>query len=116
MASCCVVANHNRSYEAPIIGAAGDVLKIGPRDEDAPSWIWCEHSVSGLTGWVPDAFLEHQDEQAAVLRRDYSAMELSVFIGQTLQTFETVAGWTWCESSQGEAGWVPTHILRPNPP
>jgi len=112
MANCRVIANHHRSYEAPIIGAAGDAVKLGRHDDDAPGWVWCEHSVSGLAGWVPEAFLEHGNEQAAILRRDYSAMELSVVVGQSLEIFETVAGWTWCASTEGDAGWVPTHKLE----
>ena len=112
MANCRVIANHNRSYETPIVGTAGDAVKVGRRDDDAPGWIWCEHLVSGLAGWVPEAFLERGNEQVAVLRRDYSAMELSVSVGQTLIIFETVAGWTWCVSTEGDAGWVPTHNLE----
>jgi hypothetical protein len=112
MTDCRVIASHNRSYEAPIIGTAGDVVKIGRQDDDAPDWIWCEHSVSGLAGWVPEAFLDRGNEHsAAVLRRDYSAMELNVFVGQILEMFETVAGWTWCASTPADAGWVPTHKL-----
>jgi hypothetical protein len=112
MANCRVIANYSRIYEAPIIGTAGDTVKIVPRDDDEPGWIWCEHLVSGLAGWVPQAFLERSSEQAAVLCRDYSAMELSVSVGQTLIIFETVAGWTWCVSTVGDAGWVPAHNLE----
>ena len=94
------------------MGSAGDLVKIVRRDDDAPGWIWCAHAVSGLAGWVPEAFLGCGDQPAAVLRRDYSAMELSVFVGQTLQTFESVAGWTWSVSTAGDGGWVPTHKLE----
>ena len=111
MANCRVIANYNRLYEAPIIGAAGDAVKVVRREDDEPGWIWCEHVISGLGGWVPEAFVERINEQAAVLRRDYSAIELSVSVGQTLKIIESVAGWTWCVSTEGDAGWVPTHNL-----
>ncbi|WP_048880628.1 SH3 domain-containing protein [Acidocella aminolytica] len=107
-----MVADHDRSYEAPIFGTVGDVVKIVRREDDEPGWMWCEHSASGLAGWVPEAFLEREDEHsAATLRRNYSAMELTVVVGQSLMMFETVAGWTWCASAEGDAGWVPNHKL-----
>jgi uncharacterized protein YraI len=112
MANCLVIANHTRSYESPIIGTAGDAVKVGRRDDDSPGWIWCEHSVSGLAGWVPEAWLECGNEQVPILRRDYSAMELSVSVGQTLKICESVAGWTWCISTEGVSGWVPTQKLQ----
>lgn len=37
--------------------------------------------------------------------------ELAVFVGQTLAMVETVAGWAWCASSEGDAARVPTHKL-----
>jgi hypothetical protein len=112
MADCRVIASHDRSYAAPISGAAGDAVKIGRQDDEAPGWVWCEHAGSGLEGWVPESFIERGEGQTGVLRRDYSAMELSVFAGQTVKTFETVAGWTWCAATSGDAGWVPTHKLE----
>jgi hypothetical protein len=61
---------------------------------------------------VPEAFLERRHEQTAVLRRNYSAMELTVIVGQIVTMIETVAGWTWCVSTGGDGGWVPTHKLE----
>jgi hypothetical protein len=109
---CRVRAAYQRAYQAPIAGIAGDGVKIRRRDDEEPGWIWCEHSANGLAGWVPEAFLERRTAETAVLRRGYSAMELSVQPGQIVTIIETMAGWIWCVSDSGEAGWVPAENIE----
>ena len=107
-----VISSYQRSYETPIVGAAGDRVKVGRQDEEAPSWHWCEHTSSGLVGWVPETVLNFEAGQsAAVLRCCYSAMELTVVEGQIVTVLEAMDGWSWCDAGNDGAGWVPSDKL-----
>ena len=105
---------HERSYQTPLVAALGEQVVVVRRDADAPAWLWCEHVRSGRAGWTPEAFLEQSDDASVGrLRRDYSAMELTVAVGEVVRAFETVAGWTWCVNADGLGGWLPDWKLEP---
>lgn len=105
---------HVRSYEAPIVAQAGDRVRLGRRDDDAPDWIWVEHEQTELTGWAPVSFLEIGNTgDWAICKRDYAARELTVENDQLLETCGAVAGWTWCRAMDGQEGWVPSEKLLP---
>lgn len=107
-----VTISYNRSYDAPITGCRGDRVRLDRVDPDAPGWTWCEHAQTGRDGWTPDALLEADGCGFALLRRDYSAAELTATVGETLHAIETLAGWTWCERSAGDAGWISNSKIK----
>jgi hypothetical protein len=47
------------------------------------------------------------------LKRDYSALELTVSAGEWLEESDAVEGWTFCTDANGNTGWVPAHHLTP---
>ncbi len=109
-----VLADHQRSYEHPIIGRAGDGVKLCRPDADAPGWTWCTHDRTGRAGWTPDAYLARTaDPSVAFLTCNYDATELTVQIGDRVRPSYSIAGWTWCLDSDGGEGWVPEGKLGP---
>jgi len=112
MAEFRVIAAHQRSYESPIAGNKDDALTHSRREDDEPGWKWCKHGITGLSGWVPEAFIDLHGSQA-ILNRDYNALELSVPIGESLTVTQSVAGWSHCIRADGAAGWVPSNKLVP---
>jgi hypothetical protein len=108
-----VIADHRRGYEIAITARQGDHVELLKVDPEAPGWTWCKHAVTDCAGWVPDVLLEPDDRGGATLNRDYSAIELTVRVGEELLAMETLAGWTWCERAVGDAGWVPDSKIKP---
>ncbi|HEY6581114.1 MAG TPA: SH3 domain-containing protein [Rubrobacter sp.] len=100
-----VVADYRAAYPDPIVMKAGERLRVGVRDEDNDAWVWCTES-SGKSGWVPVAYVR-LDGEAGTALRDYSAVELSVRTGETLDVLEEEAGWVLAGDSRGRSGWVP---------
>ena len=107
-----VTVDHRRSYDTPIAAFQGDWVRLGRADPDAPGWTWYEHPENGRAGWMPNALLAPDERGGAVLRRDYSAIELTVYAGNEVRAVEAIAGWTWCERPGSDAGWLPDGKLE----
>jgi hypothetical protein len=87
---------------------AGEVVEVGARDDDWPSWVRCT-AADGTAGWVPEHYLAREApefEQATVLH-DYEATELAVPAGEALDVVREEEGWLWCRTETGALGWVP---------
>ena len=48
-------------------------------------------------------------------REHYSARELSIHKGETLNVIAILNGWAWSRRTNGESGWVPLRNLEPHP-
>lgn len=108
-----VTASYTRQYEDPIVASRGERVTAGKRETwstDPEYWVWCTGD-AGTSGWIPETFLDIDGEQA-VLRQDYSALELSVTAGERLTGYEQAAGWVWSVNAAGERGWVPLDNVR----
>ncbi len=105
-----VTASHTASYAKAIDASKGETLSVGPEDIDFPGWVWCT-SVTGVSSWVPIAYLEI-DGESGRLKRDYNAMELSVEVGQRLTRIDEESGWYLCETESHQRGWVPMENIR----
>src|SRR5262245_7132668 len=108
-----VTASYTRQYDDPIVATKGERVAAGKRETwstDPDSWVWCT-GAAGKSGWVPEAFLEIEGD-TAIFQRDYSALELSVTVGERLTGFEQAAGWVWSENAAGARGWVPLDNVR----
>ena len=96
-------------YPDPIRGAAGDRLALGRRDDEYPGWIWAT-AADGRAGWVPESWLCVEGEYG-VLRRDYTAAELSLAPEEAVSGVLELDGWLWATNAAGEWGWVPLDCL-----
>ena len=81
-------------------------------DDDWPGWIWCT-GPDGRQGWVPIAWLTRHDDGTGTLRRDYTARELTVRVGERVTIAYRESGWAWVTNEIGVAGWVPLAHLEP---
>lgn len=72
-------------------------------------WTWCIGS-DGRAGWTPDSWCDVTDEGWR-LKRDFSALELTVRKGDRLLLLFSESGFVFSESSSGERAWVPDAVL-----
>lgn len=102
-----VIKAHARSYDDPIHLNAGEIVRITKKDmwDNQYLWLWCI-AASGKEGWVPASFIEYTGEQG-IAQHNYSALELTVEVGEILAILNAESGWYWVENKRGEQGWVP---------
>lgn len=98
---------HQRSYDDPITVQAGEQIRITKQDmwDDKHLWLW-GISDSGKEGWLPATILT-VDGDTATVTQGYSALELSVAVGEAVTILDENSGWYWCENAAGEQGWIP---------
>lgn len=96
-------------YAEPLSAQRGETIFFKRRDPQLTGWVWCE-SASGGRGWVPESWIVIR-ENALVLERDYSAIELSVDSGEELCVDTVESGWGWAHTDDGREGWVPMTCL-----
>jgi SH3-like domain-containing protein len=104
-----VVRDYSAQYPDPITVRAGDRVAVGADDPQFPGWRWCT-GPDGRQGWVPEEFLQRTGS-VAVMRRDYTARELSVPAGADVAIHDRVAGWLWVTDVNGIQGWIPESCL-----
>jgi hypothetical protein len=105
-----VIADHDAAYPEPLTLRAGERVRYERRETEWKGWLWCT-SDAGMTGGVPDAWLE-LDGPVAVARRDYCARELTVRPGTVLTGSLIESGWLWVTTEAGATGWVPLSVLE----
>ncbi|WP_370571082.1 MULTISPECIES: SH3 domain-containing protein [Serratia] len=106
------IDDYARPYENPISVAKGDVVRPcvgGSMSTDFMGWTWCIGS-DGRAGWTPDSWCDVTDEGWR-LKRDFSALELTVRKGDRLLLLFSESGFVFSESSSGERAWVPDAVL-----
>ena len=99
---------YERPYENPISVRAGDAVRLNEAksgETDMIGWVWCT-GPDGREGWTPEAWLDRQGDHW-VIRRDFSALELTVNPGDRLQAHFGESGFLFVETAEGETGWVP---------
>lgn len=102
-----VVLAHVASYADPIRLLKGDAIVLSGRSDiwDGHRWLWAI-APDGREGWIPDDLpIERSGWVSA--DRDYSAVELSCVLDETMQVVEVHHGWVWCCNGTGAQGWVP---------
>ncbi|MCK7592203.1 hypothetical protein [Pseudomarimonas salicorniae] len=98
----------------PLTLQPGDQVSLSDPDPERPGYRWA--SDGGLcSGWVPEAVLTIRD-RLGIARSEYCSQELAVEAGQVLRLMWRGEGFpaSWCESSDGERGWVPDDALAPS--
>jgi uncharacterized protein YgiM (DUF1202 family) len=103
----CVIKAHTAVYPDPITMQVGDIIDVSDKEDDWQgwTWVWCTNQ-GGKSGWVPKGYVI-QDEGVWRARYDYSAMELSVEIGERVEVLQRESGWVECTNDRGARGWVP---------
>lgn len=101
-------------YVDPISVQRGEVVRVEREDPELPGWWWCE-AADGRGGWVPGELLLPTAAAGvrARLSADYTARELTVESGTTVEVLEERVGWLFVRAEGVAPGWVPlTHVAR----
>jgi hypothetical protein len=130
-----VIRDYTAVYANPLEALAGTRLELGRRDDEYPGWVWCiapdgraadghaadghaadghavdGHAADGRAGWTPLAWLD-QAGATAILRRNYTARELTIQQGQAVILLELESGWWWAQTEDGQTGWLPANCLQ----
>jgi Variant SH3 domain len=106
-----VVRGYTAQYPDPITVRAGDRVLVGKDDPAFPGWRWCT-APDGRGGWVPEEFFQREGPEA-IMRRDYTARELSIEAGANVLIGESIGGWVWVTATNGSGGWIPEGCLAP---
>ena len=92
-------------YPNAISVTAGEIVSVGPEDDEFTGWKWCKAS-DGRQGWVPVELLSNQGGEATILQ-DYSARELDVSPGEEVTVEDARHEWFLVRNARGERGWIP---------
>ena len=109
-----VLRDYVAQYPDPITVRAGETVAVGKDDPEFPGWRWCT-AADQRGGWVPEQFLDRIGSEA-VMRRNYTARELTVAAGTDVVAGERVCGWVWVTDAGGNAGWIPERCLSSGSP
>ncbi len=113
-----VIRAYEREFPDPIVVQAGEPLTLSDQfsnwnQNPAWRWVWCTDA-RGKGGYVPLSVIETRDH-ASSARRDYSAVELTAQVGETLTIEDADSGWYWCANQRGEHGWIPIDHVEAEP-
>jgi len=89
---------------------AGEQVQFERRPSEWEGWLWVK-SKDGLTGWVPEAWVEIEGK-FCTLTHDYDSTELMMEEGDTLYCLLIESDWLWGETPSGATGWVPLECLE----
>jgi hypothetical protein len=104
---------YERPYEDPISLKAGAHVLIDSektKETDILGWSWCTGPDS-RQGWVPNAWITHQHGSAQIVR-DFSALELTVNVGDRVTLHHSESGFVFVTHEDGAVGWVPDACLQ----
>ncbi|WP_126173088.1 SH3 domain-containing protein [Altericroceibacterium xinjiangense] len=108
-----VIRGYKRPYENPIVVRAGDLVRPiadGSKTTDIPGWTWCV-GPDGRSGWTPDNWCEPRGDRWR-LKRDFSALELTVEVGDRLHLLLSESGFLIAETEDGDRAWVPDAVIE----
>lgn len=105
-----VVKVYEASDPNPLVMKTGEELRVGERDTTWPAFVRCRND-AGNEGWVPERFLEREGD-VGLARVDYSAVELTVSVGEILSLEQEVGGWFWARTETGDRGWIPAEHVQ----
>ena len=88
-------------------GAEAVILKSEPETSEWYGWHFCRDE-NGKEGWISTDFL---DLESSLITKNYSAKELNARKGQKFSLVNESCNWYWCESEEGNEGWLPKNIF-----
>ena len=106
-------APYVRPYEDPIALKAGERVLIDAektKETDILGWSWCT-GPDGRQGWVPNGWITHQSGAAQIVR-DFSALELTIRVGDRMTLHHSESGFVFVTHEDGSTGWVPDACLQ----
>lgn len=103
-------SDYVRPYEDPIVVSRGDKVKpIEKIETDFIGWTWCVAD-DGRAGWTPENWCNVTSE-FWLLKRDFSALELTVSRGDLVELLFSESGFVFCRTKSGLEGWLPDAAL-----
>lgn len=108
-----VSAPYERPYADPISLRAGERVLIDAektKETDILGWSWCT-GPDRRQGWVPNSWITHQSGAAQIVR-DYSALELTINVGDRVTLHHSESGFVFVTHEDGSIGWVPDACLQ----
>ena len=97
---------------SPIVIEAGQEVCVGAPDRTWPGWVHVT-APDGRGTYIPAACLRRTGPMAAVVGERFDGTDLSVRLGDRVESLRETAGWHWCRNSSGQEGWVPGYLLGP---
>ncbi len=108
-----VIADYDRPYPDPIAVRAGDLIRPDlerTKETDFLGWTWCR-GPDGREGWVPNGWVTRGADGWRI-RRDFSALELSVRKGDRMTLDFSESGFVHGRRTDGEVGWLPDAVVE----
>lgn len=105
-----VIQPHQGSIGGSLSARRGQRLAFEQRESEFAGWLWCTDD-AGTGAWVPESWVRIEGP-ACVLLRDYDAVELSIQVGEILESTLEESGWAWVSKENGQRGWVPLACLE----
>ena len=110
-----VTENYTFDNLAPIELLVGDTVQLGEMTDPSgpyPNWIHCVLPRTGRKGWVATDILEINGDSGKAIC-NYTAKEMTVLIGDIVDTQYELNGWYWCiRQHDSEQGWIDKKILE----
>jgi hypothetical protein len=105
-----IIEEHINDNPTPITVDKGAIVRVGERSNSAgnwPNWVYCYSLDGSGEGWTPVQIIQIETEYG-IVAEDYSAIELNVEKGETVEGDRELNGWVWCNKVNGvEEGWLP---------
>lgn len=96
-----VIKPHLSEFPAPIRLKAGDKFLVGEKyagPENWSDWYLCR-AIDQEPGWVPKQVIVLHDDGSGTASMDYTAQEMNVDEGETVEGGRLLNGWVWLLSS-----------------
>ena len=117
-----ILQSYITQYPDPIILKVGQEVILGEekQEEKWKGWIFAtSFSHAGepaqeQKGWVPLQILHvSADRKSGTVLENYSAKELDVETGDSVQKLGALNGWTWCKNLRtNDEGWIPNEVIE----
>lgn len=110
-----VIKSHQSEFPKPIRLKSGDKFLVGEMYQGPEQWAnWYLCSAHGQEpGWVPMQVISFQGDGTGIATMDYTAQEMDVAQGESVQGERKLNGWIWCSCAAADRqGWVPEENLQ----
>ncbi len=106
-----LTADHEIPSRPPLIVSPGDIVTVGERDTQWPSFVFVSGDAG--SGWVPARHIAADGTTGTVLTA-YDTTELPAASGDSVELVQDdpESGWAWCRDANGREGWVPHRVLQ----
>ena len=102
-----VTEDYQAPFPDPIQAKEGKTVTLDLQKEmPIDGWIWCTH-LSGKSGWVPESYIDVENEITGRMRCDYDAIELTIHKGEVLTVQKTESDFYWARNGKEQEGWIP---------